>query len=166
MDRVPQTQARWGQGRKHSAQWASLLVRPRESAKTPTDFSYASFWLFLQQVRSKNETHHDKITRQGKKPLDPEVPTCPYQSPNTRRLGSPQAAVSGLGVWQEGNRATSVPGGSCLACRMPACSVARSSVPGDASQRHVSESLRLCQPSLSLAHLPALRAAPLAGAGP
>ena len=46
------------------------LVRPRESAKTPTAFNYASFSLFLQQVRV-DETHFDKITRQGKKPLDP-----------------------------------------------------------------------------------------------
>lgn len=37
-------------------------------------------------------------------------------------LISHQTAVPGLGasVWQEGNRATSVPGGSCLACRTPA----------------------------------------------
>lgn len=41
---------------QHTVGTSASLVRLRESAKTPTAFSYASFRLFLQQVRVDEPT--------------------------------------------------------------------------------------------------------------
>lgn len=86
-------------------------------------------------------SHHDKMTG---------AQSCQYATyqsrPGRSAACSPSQRASGVGVsvLPGGNREASVPSGSCQACRMPACSVTRSSVPEDATQRNVFWSLQLC----------------------
>lgn len=101
--------------------------------------------------------HYDKMTRAG------SYQHATYQSrPGPPAACSPPLRASGVGVsvLPGGSREASVPSGSCQACRIPACSVTRSSVPGDATQRNVFWSLQLCQPSPLPAHF-SLHAPPL-----
>ena len=106
-------------------------------------------------------TFHDKMTGAEQETLGAlshRYTTYQSQTHPPAACSLPQGA-SGVevSVLQGGNREASVPNGSCLACRSPACPVTRLPVAGDATQRNVFWSLQPLQPSslpgsLSLLH--------------
>lgn len=117
-----------------SAQWASLPCWQAPGPhKSPATIGYYSFSLFLKQDNALGARVAEN--RKARSPGAPELSTLVLISHKHTHL---LCLGVGVSVLQGGNREASVPSGSDLASRMSACSVARFSVPGDATQWNVS----------------------------
>lgn len=114
----------------------ALLVRPLD----PTDNNCRLLFILVSSQTTPwgqewLKTTLTKPQGQSKKPRGPCAPDAlAYQS----QTPTCSAGGAGVSVLEGGNREASVPSGSCLASRMPICSVARFSVPGDATHRNIS----------------------------